>query len=190
MEVGVGSLAVGRLRRDGTSGTTEVPVASALAPALVPALVAACLLSPGAARADERQPDGLQHNITYRARVDGLARGAQITYKITDTLVNSADPAMLPGRTFEATAVLDDPRLAGMAVSIQWPYSANLHCEILVDEAIVAQADEFIAPRLTPARDVGYGTLTCGAPLDSMPGILPPAAPVPDPPADAAVSVS
>lgn len=186
MEVGVGSRAVavpGRL--------------SAAAVTAVPALVVAGVLSPATAVADENQTDGLQHNITYRARVDGLARGAQITYKITDTLVNSADPAMLPGRTFEATAVLDDPRLAGMAVSIQWPYSANLHCEILVDEATVAQADEFVAPRLTPARDVGYGTLTCGAPLDSMPGLLPPGVP-PDTatdapaeaPADAPVSVS
>ena len=194
MEVGVGSRAVavpGRL--------------SAAAVTAVPALVVAGVLSPATAVADENQTDGLQHNITYRARVDGLARGAQITYKITDTLVNSADPAMLPGRTFEATAVLDDPRLAGMAVSIQWPYSANLHCEILVDEATVAQADEFVAPRLTPARDVGYGTLTCGAPLDSMPGLLPPGVP-PDtatdapteapaeaptePPADAPASVS
>ena len=40
-----------------------------------------------------------------------------------------------------------------MQVSIQWPYSANLHCEILVDDAIVAQADQFIAPRLTPDKD-------------------------------------
>ena len=176
MEVGVGCHAVGMLGRGGTSVAT------------VAAVVTAGVLSPGTAVADENQTDGLQHNITYRARVDGLARGAQITYKITDTLVNSADPTMLPGRTFEATAVLDDPRLAGMSVSIQWPYSANLHCEILVDEATVAQADEFVAPRLTPARDVGYGTLTCGAPLDSMPGLLPPGVPTdapPDAPTDA-----
>ena len=75
------------------------------------------------------------HNITYRARVDGVARGALITYKINDTQVQSADPTMLPGRIFEAQAVLSDPKLAGMQVSIQWPYSANLHCEILVDDA-------------------------------------------------------
>ena len=61
------------------------------------------------------QPDEVQHNVTYRARVDGLARGALITYRISDTQVNSADPTMLPGRTFEATAVLTDPEEAGHA---------------------------------------------------------------------------
>lgn len=108
------------------------------------------------------------HNITYRARVDGVARGALITYKINDTQVNSADPTMLPGRTFEVNTVLGDAQMAGMQVSIQWPYSANLHCEIEADGAIVAQADQFIGPRLTPARDDPlYGVLQCGAPLDS-----------------------
>jgi len=108
------------------------------------------------------------HNVTYRARVDGVARGALITYKLNDTQVQSVDPAMLPGRTFEAQTVLNDAQLAGMQVSIQWPYSANLHCEILVDDAIVAQADQFIRPRITPADDdPDYGKLLCGAPLIS-----------------------
>ena len=53
-----------------------------------------------------------------------------------------------------------------MQVSIQWPYGANLHCEILVDDALVAQADQFIRPRLTHAdEDPDYGKLFCGAPL-------------------------
>ena len=43
------------------------------------------------------------HNVIYRARVTGLARGALIGYRISDTQVNSADPTMLPGRNFEAT---------------------------------------------------------------------------------------
>jgi hypothetical protein len=111
------------------------------------------------------------HNVTYRARVDGLARGATITYKINDTEVQSANPTMLPGRTFEADAVLANPQQAGMQVSIQWPYSANLHCEILVDDATVAQADQFIAPKLTPANnDPMYGVLACGAPLSNAGG--------------------
>lgn len=118
-------------------------------------------------------PD-VQHNVTYRARVDGLARGALITYRISDSQVNSADPAMLPGRTFEATAVLSDPAEAGMRISIQWPYSANLHCEILVDDQIYAQADQFIGPRLTPARDdPDYGAMNCGAPLSNAMGLPP-----------------
>lgn len=111
-------------------------------------------------------PEQAPHNITYRARVDGVSRGALITYKINDTQVQSADPTMLPGRTFEAQTVLSDPKFAGMQVSVQWPYSANLHCEILVDDAMVAQADQFIRPRLTPADDdPDFGKLLCGAPL-------------------------
>lgn len=147
--------------------------------ALIAALLSGSLLSPAAAQADpDVQPQPQQdpapasdlHNVTYRARVDGVARGALITYKLDDTQVNSADPTMLPGRMFEASAVLSDPQLAGMQVSIDWPYSANLHCEILVDDQTVAQADQFIAPRLVPARDdPGYGVLSCGAPLSAGP---------------------
>ena len=133
----------------------------------VVALVAATPLTPGVAAAD----DDLQHNITYRARISGLARGALIGYRISDTQVNSADPTMLPGRTFEATGILTDAKEAGMRISIQWPYSANLHCEILVDDEILIQADQFIAPRLTPAKDdPDYGAMNCGAPLSNATG--------------------
>ena len=74
---------------------------------------------------------------------------------------------MLPGQTFEVNTVLNGPRQAGMQVSIQWPYGSNLHCEILVDDQIVAQADQFIAPRFFRVKDDPlYGMLQCGAPLD------------------------
>ena len=143
------------------------------------------------------EEDGLQHNITYRARVDGLARGALISYRISDAQVSTVDPTMLPGRTFEATAVLSDAAEAGMRISIQWPYSANLVCEILVDEQTVAAASQFISPRLTPARDdPDYGALNCGAPLSNATGIpiseagLPPdAVATPDPAVDPAAPV-
>ncbi|MGK2866457.1 MAG: hypothetical protein ACSLFA_07395 [Mycobacterium sp.] len=109
----------------------------------------------------------LLHNVTYRARADGTSRGAVVAYKADDDNVNSEQPTMLPGQTFEVNTVLDDPNLAGMEVSIQWPYGSNLHCEILVDDQIVAQADQFIAPRLFRAKDDPlYGVLQCGAPLD------------------------
>jgi hypothetical protein len=90
---------------------------------------------------------------------------------------------MLPGRTFEATAVLTDADEAGMRISIQWPYSANLVCEILVDDQTVAAASTFISPRVVPVRDdPDYGALTCGAPLSNAMGVpmesLDPAAPV------------
>jgi hypothetical protein len=111
--------------------------------------------------------DEVLHNVIYRARADGTSRGAVVAYKMDDTNVNSAQPTMLPGQTFEVNAVLADPKLAGMQISIDWPYGSNLHCEILVDDQIVAQADQFIAPRLLrPKNDPLYGILQCGAPLD------------------------
>lgn len=117
----------------------------------------------------EPQPDQQLHNVVYKARIDGVSRNAQITYKLDDSRVNTADPTMLPGRTFEATGVVSNPQLAGMTVRIDWPYSANLHCEILVDDQIVAQADTWVAPRLTrPNNDPGYGSLPCGASVDPL----------------------
>ncbi len=112
--------------------------------------------------------DGLKHNITYRARADGTSRGAVVAYKLDDHNVNSETPTLLPGQTFEVNTVLDDPKQAGMEISIQWPYGSNLHCEILADDQIVAQADQFIAPRFFHVKDDPlYGTLQCGAALDT-----------------------
>jgi hypothetical protein len=118
-------------------------------------------LTPAIAHADQ-----VLHNITYRARIDGVSRGATIVYNISDSDVETANPTMLPGQTFEANTVLSDPQHAGMQISIRWPYTANLHCEILVDDAVTAQADEFIAPRLLPqSNDPGYGVMPCGGQL-------------------------
>jgi hypothetical protein len=145
----------------------------------VTGLLAAGLLAAGPSAADDdvQQPDGQQpadlqqHNVTYRAKIRGLARGAVITYRISDVQVNSASPTMLPGRTFEATGVLTDAAEAGMRISIQWPYTANLSCEILVDEQTVVQASQIINPKLTPAdNDPDYGALVCGAPLTNAVG--------------------
>ena len=128
-------------------------------------LLPAGQLIPAAAHAD----DDVLQNITYLARVDGLARGAQISYLAQDDQMQTADPTMLPGRTFEANAVLESSQQPKMQVSIEWPYSANLHCEIIVDGSPVAQADDFIAPRLTRAsEDPNYGVLTCEAPAGSL----------------------
>jgi hypothetical protein len=135
------------------------------------------------------------YNVTYKARVDGVSRGATISYAIADDQVNTANPTMVPGRTFEATGVVSQAQKAGMQVSIQWPYSASLHCEILVDDQIIAEAEQFVAPRLTPQHDdPGYGVLSCGtvtnfptgntAPVDPSPGDgapLPPSAEDPAP---------
>jgi hypothetical protein len=131
--------------------------------AVVAALVGGSQLFPVTALADD---SAQQHNVTYRARIDGVSRGATITYNVKDTEVETANPTMLPGQDFEANAVLADPQHAGMEISIRWPYTATLHCEILVDDAITAQADDFIAPRLLPqSNDPGYGVLPCGGQL-------------------------
>jgi hypothetical protein len=131
------------------------------------------------------------HNVIYRARATGTSRGAVVAYKMDDQNVNSAQPTLLPGQTFEVNAVLADPALAGMEVSIEWPYGSNLHCEILVDDQIVAQADQFIAPRLLrPKDDPMYGTLQCGAPLEvPAPAVTEPAPGDPNapPPAEPAI---
>lgn len=173
MGLGVPSSPVGSIS---TPITTCAVVASiALVAALPPAIASADddpvptpVPTPVSSPAVE---DGLQHNVTYRARVDGIARGALISYRISDAQVNSADPTMLPGRTFETTGVLSDADEAGMRISIQWPYSANLVCEILVDDQIIAAASQFIGPRLTPAADdPDYGALNCGAPLTNAIG--------------------
>jgi hypothetical protein len=126
------------------------------------------------------------YNVTYRARVDGVSRGATISYKISDAEVNTANPTMVPGRTFEATGVVDNSNQAGMQVSIQWPYSASLHCEILVNDQIIAEADQFVAPRLTPQhQDPGYGVLSCGSVTNFPTGNTAPSDPVDDaPPVD------
>jgi hypothetical protein len=79
-----------------------------------------------------------------------------------------------------------------MEISIRWPYTANLHCEILVDDEITAQADDFIKPTLLPqSSDPGYGVMPCGAELANAAAVnaanQPPAGtPATPPPADAA----
>jgi hypothetical protein len=148
-----------------------------LAAAVGAIVVAGSPLSVGPAQADPEPPSPappppptgeVLHNVTYRARADGTSRGAVVAYKIDDNNVNSDQPTLLPGFTFEVNTVLTDPKQAGMEISIQWPYGSNLHCEILVDDQTVAQADQFIAPRLFhPKDDPLYGTLHCGAPLDT-----------------------
>ena len=153
---------------------------------MVVGLLTGAQLVPATAWADPEPappPTPQLHNVVYQARIDGVSRNAVISYKIDDDNINSATPTMLPGRTFESTGVVSDPQQAGMKVSIDWPYSANLHCEILIDDQIVAQADTWVAPRLTRQHDdPDYGTLPCGANLSVTAGVVPaeePPAPAP-----------
>jgi len=164
-----------------------------LAAAVGAMVVAGAQLSVSPAHADPASPSPapptpptgeVLHNVTYRARADGTSRGAVVAYKIDDNNVNSDQPTLLPGVTFEVNTVLRDPKQAGMEISIQWPYGSNLHCEILVDDETVAQADQFIAPRLFRVKDDPlYGTLQCGAPLDTPAPAQVPSPGAPDTPA-------
>lgn len=128
---------------------------------------------------------GVLHNIIYRARVDGVSRGATISYAAEGDQTQTASPTMVPGRTFEVNTVLPADKQANMRLSIEWPYSANLTCEILVDDALVAKAEDFIAPRVVPVQDdPDYGALTCEAPVSGIPNVVSPEGEVP--PADMA----
>ncbi|MBO0863745.1 MAG: hypothetical protein J2P16_01560 [Mycobacterium sp.] len=115
-------------------------------------------LTPAAA-----QPPPL-HNITYLARVDGVAPNAQAMFVINDNEVSSASLGSVPGTTFEANAVLSDPNRAGMQVSIAWPYSAKVHCEIDVDGNVATQVDQLVKPTMN-STDPMNGVLACGAPI-------------------------
>lgn len=103
------------------------------------------------------------HNITYIARVDGVAPGSLATFRINDNETSSTDLSSMPGNTFQANEVLSDPAKAGMQVSIPWPYSANVHCEIDVDDNVAAQVDRSVA--LTLGNNDPDRVVSCGAPL-------------------------
>lgn len=125
--------------------------------AVAAAAAAGMQLGPAIARAD-------LHNITYVARVDGLAPGSQATFITGDKQTNMAQLSTVPGNAFEADAVLPDPHQAGMQVSVRWPYSVNVHCEIDVDHNVFIQVDQVVRP--APGNsDPMSGVLSCGAPL-------------------------
>lgn len=104
------------------------------------------------------------HNITYIARVDGVAPGSQATFVTNNNQTNTAQLSSMPGNAFQANAVLADPNQAGMQVSIRWPYAANVHCEIDVDDHVATQVDHLVQPAPGSA-DPMNGVLACGAPL-------------------------
>lgn len=117
--------------------------------------VAASWLIPPTARAD-------LHNITYRARIDALTTGSQATFVMNNGQTTTSLPSM-PGNVFEANTVLADPQQAGLRIVLHFPYSANVHCEIDVDDNVFAQVDQMV--RTAPGGDPNNGALQCGAPL-------------------------
>ena len=114
-------------------------------------------LSPAIAGAD-------LHNITYRARIDGVTTGSQATFVINGGQTNSTGLSSLPGNVFEANTVMPDPQQAGMQIVLHWPYSANVHCEIDVDDNVFTQVDQVVRPVPGNAGPT-TGVLLCGAPL-------------------------
>jgi hypothetical protein len=104
------------------------------------------------------------HNITCIARVDGVAPGSQATFVTNDNQTSTAQLSTVPGNAFQANTVLADPHRAGMQVSVRWPYSANVHCEIDVDDSVATQVDQLVRP-VPGSTDRMNGALACGAPL-------------------------
>lgn len=104
------------------------------------------------------------HNITYRARVDGVTTGSQAIFVINGGQTNTAGLSSMPGNAFEADTVLPDPQQAGMRVVVHFPYSANVHCEIDVDDNVFVQSDQMVRP-VAGSADPMNGALQCGAPL-------------------------
>ena len=96
-------------------------------------------LIPATARAD-------LHNITYRARIDAVTTGSQATFVINGGQTNTTIFRPMPGNVFEANTVLPDPQQAGMRIVLHLPYSANVHCEIDVDDNVFTQADQMVRP--------------------------------------------
>jgi hypothetical protein len=114
-------------------------------------------LTPAVARPD-------LHNIIYVARVEGVAPGSQATFVTSDNQTSTAALSTVPGNAFQANAVLADPHRAGMQVAVRWPYSANVHCEIDVDDNVAVQVDQLVHPA-PGSTDPMNGVLPCGAPL-------------------------
>jgi hypothetical protein len=136
----------------------RIGVAAATTLALIGSLIGEGQLIPTPALAGAEL-----HNVTYVARVDGVAPGSQATFLIHDNETSSAELSAIPGNAFEANTVLADPNKAGMQVSIPWPYAANVHCEIDVDDNVATQVDRSVG--LALGNNDPNRTVSCGAPL-------------------------
>jgi hypothetical protein len=134
-----------------SNGRRWIPLATVMM------IAAGSQLFPATARAD-------LHNITYRARIDALTTGSQATFVINGGQTNTTNLPSIPGNVFEANTVLPDPQQAGLRIVLHFPYSANVHCEIDVDDNVFTQADQMVRPALGNS-DPNNGVLQCGAPL-------------------------
>lgn len=122
-------------------------------------LISAAQLFPAPALAEK-----VPREVTYLARIDGVAPGSRVTFRVSDTETSTAEldaVDLAPGQPFEAHAALTDLSRAGMQVSVPSPYSANVHCEITVDGTSISSIERFIAPPPDEAAP-GGGVVTCG----------------------------
>jgi hypothetical protein len=124
---------------------------------VVAVTVIASQLVPATAHAD-------LHNITYRARIDALTTGSQATFVTNGGQTSTTNLPSMPGNAFEANTVLPDPAQAGLRIVLHFPYAANVHCEIDVDDNVFTQADQMVRPT-AGGSDPNNGALQCGAPL-------------------------
>ena len=93
-----------------------------------------------------------------------MTTGSQASFVINGGQTSSTGLSSMPGNVFEANTVLPDPQQAGMRIMLHWPYSANVHCEIDVDDNVFTQTDQMVRP--APGNgDPLSGALQCGAPL-------------------------
>lgn len=104
------------------------------------------------------------HNITYRARIDALTTGSQATFVTNGGQTSTTGLPSMPGNVFEANTVLADPAQAGLRIVLRFPYAANVHCEIDVDDNVFVQSDQMVRP-VAGNADPMNGALQCGAPL-------------------------
>lgn len=118
------------------------------------------LIPAPAAAADE------MHNVTYIARVDAWTSGSVVTFMRTDTETASADLDAFGG-TFEANTVMTDPSKAGMVIRLRFPATANVHCEIKVDDVVTVKSDRFVNT-WGNTNDPHVGAMLCGALISSM----------------------
>jgi hypothetical protein len=125
--------------------------------AMVTVIAAGSQLFPATAGAD-------LHNITYRARIDALTTGSQVAFVIKDGQTMTTGLPSMPGNVFEVNTVLPDPQQAGMRIVLRFPYAANVHCEIDVDDNVFTQLEQMVRP--APGNtDPMNGALQCGAPV-------------------------
>lgn len=106
------------------------------------------------------------HNVTYIARVDAWTQGSVVTFMRNDYETASADLDGF-GAPFEANTVMTDPSKAGMVIRLRWPSSANVHCEIHVDDVVAVKSDRFVTTWAN-SNDPRNGAMLCGALISSM----------------------